>query len=158
VEKDNRMKRFLFLLALVTALPAAAQTSAPEPVAPLGVDPTQLPDPPAVPELADLLWVSRPLVIFADSDLDPRYVQQMRSIEGGMTDLTERGVIVMTDTEPAAVGPLRRDLRPRGFGIVLIDIDGKVALRRPSPMPVRDIVSLIDRMSSRREETDSRRP
>ena len=155
------MTRFLILLALVLAAPAAAQTPVPAPIAPgaeESADPTLLPDAPAVPELSDLLWTGRPLIIFADSDLDPRYIQQMRMIEAGMDDLTERLVIVLTDTEPAAAGPLRRDLRPRGFGVVLIDIDGKVALRKPSPTQVRDIVSLIDRMPSRREETGSRRP
>ncbi|PZQ47751.1 MAG: hypothetical protein DI556_16170 [Rhodovulum sulfidophilum] len=151
----------LLFLALVLAGPVRAQDAVPAPVAPVSEapdDPTELPDPPAVPELADLMWVARPLVIFSDSDRDPRYIQQMRMIEAGMTDLTEREVIVLTDTEPAAAGPLRRDLRPRGFGVVLIDIDGKVALRRPQPTPVRDLVSLIDRMPSRREETGSRRP
>lgn len=155
------MKRFLLLFALALAAPAAAQSPVPAPIAPgneAPADPTLLPDAPAVPGLSDLLWTGRPLIVFADSDLDPRYIQQMRMIEAGMDDLTERLVIVLTDTEPAAASPLRRDLRPRGFGVVLIDIDGKVALRKPSPTQVRDIVSLIDRMPSRREETGSRRP
>ncbi|TPE53004.1 DUF4174 domain-containing protein [Amaricoccus solimangrovi] len=132
----------LLLIALVLAAPAPAQT----------------PGAPDAPELSDLLWTARPLVIFADSDRDPRYIQQMRAIEGGMGELTEREVVVLTDTEPEAEGPLRRDLRPRGFGVVLIDIDGKVALRRPAPMQVREITALIDRMPSRRDETGSRRP
>lgn len=149
----------LLAIALAAALPAAAQAPAPiTPEASRPADPTLLPDPPDVPELADFLWTARPLVVFADSDRDPRYVQQMRMIEDGMDPLAERRVVVLTDTDPAAAGPLRRDLRPRGFGVVLIDIDGKVALRRPAPTPVRDIVGLIDRMPSRREETGSRRP
>ncbi|MFQ8430609.1 DUF4174 domain-containing protein [Amaricoccus sp. W119] len=113
---------------------------------------------PEPPSLDDLLWVARPLVIFADTDRDPRYIQQMRRIEAGMEELSERQVVVLTDTDPAAVGPLRRALRPRGFGVVLIDIDGRVALRRPAPMQVREISGLIDRMPSRRDETGSRRP
>ncbi len=157
------IRRLLTLALIAVAVPAAAQAPVP-PEAPVSpeqsqpVDPTLLPDPPDVPELADFLWTARPLVVFADSDRDPRYVQQMRMIEDGMTPLTERNVVVLTDTDPAAGGPLRRDLRPRGFGVVLIDIDGKVAMRRPTPTPVRDIVSLIDRMPSRREETGSLRP
>jgi hypothetical protein len=157
------MKPFLFLIALGLAAAAAAraQEPAPDTVAPSTVapeDPTLLPDAPALPGLADLLWTARPLVIFADSDRDPRYIQQMRMIEGGMSDLTEREVVVLTDTDPAEASSLRRDLRPRGFGVVLIDIDGKVALRKPTPTQVRDIVSLIDRMPSRRDEIGSNRP
>lgn len=114
--------------------------------------------PPEPPSLDDLLWVARPLVIFADTDRDPRYIQQMRRIEAGMEELSERQVVVLTDTDPAAAGPLRRALRPRGFGVVLVDIDGRVALRRPAPMQVREISGLIDRMPSRRDETGSRRP
>lgn len=158
------MKPLPLLVALCLAAaqaPAVAQAPEPDTVAPVTAeptDPTLLPDPPALPELADLLWTTRPLIIFADSDQDPRYIQQMRMIEQGMTDLTEREVMVLTDTDPAEASSLRRDLRPRGFGVVLIDIDGKVALRKPTPTQVRDIVSLIDRMPSRRDEIGSSRP
>ena len=66
--------------------------------------------------------------------------------------------VVLTDTDPAANGPLRQRLRPRGFGLVLIDTDGRVAHRRPLPVTVRELSNMIDRMPSRREETGSRRP
>ena len=66
--------------------------------------------------------------------------------------------MVLSDADPAANGPLRQQLRPRDFGVVLIDIDGSVAQRRPVPTSVRELVNLIDRMPSRREETGSRRP
>lgn len=115
-------------------------------------------DPPATPELSDLLWIARPLVVFADTPNDPRFAQQMRMLDERMGELLDREVVILTDTDPAAAGPLRRDLRPRGFGLVLIDIDGKIASRRPSPTPAREIINLIDRMPSRREETGSRRP
>jgi hypothetical protein len=72
--------------------------------------------------------------------------------------LEDRLVVVLTDTDPAANGPLRQRLRPRGFGIVLIDTDGRVAHRRPLPVTVRELSNMIDRMPSRREETGSRRP
>ena len=113
---------------------------------------------PAEPDLAALLWVARPLVVFADSVNDPRYAQQMAMIEAGRSDLEDRRVIVLTDTEPAANGPLRLTLRPRGFGLVLIDTDGSVVQRRPAPTTVRELTGTIDRLPSRREETGSRRP
>ena len=138
-----------------TEAPAATGGDVPGATAPEARSPDTAPE---APSLDDLLWVARPLVIFADTDRDPRYIQQMRRIEAGMEELSERQVVVLTDTDPAAVGPLRRALRPRGFGVVLIDIDGRVALRRPAPMQVREISGLIDRMPSRRDETGSRRP
>ncbi len=112
----------------------------------------------AQPDLKQFLWVARPLVVFADSPEDPRYLQQMQMLESGAADLDERKVVVLTDTDPAAAGPLRRELRPRGFGLVLIDTDGLVVQRRPSPTTVRELAGTIDRLPSRREESGSRRP
>ncbi len=113
---------------------------------------------PDEPDLAALLWVARPLVVFADTPNDPRYTQQLAILEAGRAELEDRRVTVLIDTDPAANGPLRRELRPRGFGLVLIDTDGTVVQRRPSPTSVRELTGMIDRLPSRREETGSRRP
>ncbi len=122
-------------------------------------DATAEPDaePDAEIDLAALLWIARPLVVFADSANDPRYAQQMAMLAEGMGDLEDRRVIVLSDTDPAANGPLRRSLHPRGFGIVLIDTDGAVVQRRPAPTSVRELTGTIDRLPSRRQETGSRR-
>jgi hypothetical protein len=110
------------------------------------------------PDLDSLQWVARPLVVFADSANDPKFVQQMALLEADPQALAERLVVVLTDTDPAANGPLRQRLRPRGFGLVLLDTDGRVAHRRPLPVSVRELSNMIDRMPSRRQETGSRRP
>jgi hypothetical protein len=107
------------------------------------------------PALADLLWVSRPIVIFADTPNDPRYSQQLKMLDQQMADLEERDVVILTDTDPEARGPLRTELHPRGFNLVLIDKDGTVAQRRPAPVTARELINLIDRMPSRRQETGS---
>ena len=65
-------------------------------------------------------------------------------------ELKKRRVVVLTDTDPEANGPLRLRLRPQGFGLVLIDVDGTVAHRRPLPTSVRELANFIDRMPSRR--------
>jgi hypothetical protein len=111
----------------------------------------------AQPRLDELLWVARPLVVFADTPDDPRFAQQLALLEERLPELEERDVVILTDTDPAAKGPLRRALRPRGFGVVLIDKDGMVAQRHPSPVTARELINLIDRMPSRRQETGSRR-
>lgn len=110
------------------------------------------------PALEDLRGTSRALVVFADSPDDPMFTQQMRLLDADPAALEDRRVVVLTDTNRAARGPLRRELRPIGFGLVLIDIDGSVAHRRPLPTTVRELVNSIDRMPSRRQETGSNRP
>ena len=110
------------------------------------------------PSLESLQWVARPLVVFADTPEDPRFIQQMAMLEAEPQPLEERLVVVLTDTDPAVDGALRQRLRPRGFGLVLIDTDGRVAQRRPLPVTVRELTNMIDRMPSRRQESGSRRP
>ena len=85
-------------------------------------------------------------------------MQQMALLEALPEELEKRSVVVLTDTDPAANGPLRQRLRPQGFGLVLIDVDGSVAHRRPLPTSVRELANFIDRTPSRRQETGSQRP
>jgi hypothetical protein len=112
----------------------------------------------AQPTLEELRWIARPLVIFADSANDPRFRQQLNMLAEREAELLDRDVVILTDTDPAARGPLRIQLRPRDFGLVLIDRDGTVVQRRPSPTTAREIINLIDRLPSRRQEIGSQRP
>lgn len=107
-------------------------------------------------ELADFLWLNRVLVVFADTERDPAFRQQMDMLQTRPSDLIERDVIVLTDTNPAEASAIREELRPRGFGLVLIDKDGKVKLRKPSPWSAREITHSIDKMPSRIEELRDR--
>ncbi|MFV0358309.1 DUF4174 domain-containing protein [Tropicimonas sp.] len=102
------------------------------------------------------LWVSRVLVVFADTPTDPRFVKQMEMIGERPTDLIERGVIVVTDSDPAARSAIRQKLRPRGFALVLVDKDGDVKLRKPSPWHTREIGRSIDKTPLRQEEIRER--
>ncbi|MEM8570722.1 MAG: DUF4174 domain-containing protein [Pseudomonadota bacterium] len=110
------------------------------------------------PTLEDLLWVARPVVIFADTPNDPRFQQQIEFLSDRQNELKERDVEVLVDSDPAARGPLRQALRPRGFGLVIIDKDGTVVQRRPAPTTTRELINLIDRLPSRRQEAGSFRP
>jgi hypothetical protein len=143
--------RLLATALMLTAATAAAQDAQQTPAVALQ------PEPPAQPTLAELRWVARPIVIFADTPSDPRFLQQLRMLEERLPELKDRDVVVLTDTDPAAKGPLRQQLRPRGFNLVLIDLDGTIAQRRPAPTTARELINLIDRMPSRRQETGSRR-
>ena len=102
--------------------------------------------------LEDFLWTARPLIVFADSENDPRFIQQMEYIAEDWIELAERDVIVVVDTDPAARSAIRQELRPRGFMLVLIGKDGFKYLRKPLPWDVREITRSIDKMPLRQQE------
>lgn len=102
--------------------------------------------------LTDLAFIARPVVVFADSPSDPRFAEQIRLLLAQAQDLAPRHVIIVTDSDPAAASPLRLLLRPHGFALVLIDTDGRVALRKPEPWDVRELTRVIDKMPSRLRE------
>lgn len=106
--------------------------------------------------LEDLLYLKRPVVVFADTPNDPAFVRQMEFIALGADDLAERDVIVVTDTDPTAKTAWREKLRPRGFSLVLMDKDGKVVIRKPLPWEVREITHAIDKTPLRRQEMQER--
>ncbi|HEY9039895.1 MAG TPA: DUF4174 domain-containing protein [Roseovarius sp.] len=108
-------------------------------------------------DLKQFLWKNRPLVVFADSPNDPRFVQQMELLTARSDELAARDVVVLTDTDPSARGPLRTQLRPRGFMLVLIVKDGTVYLRKPLPWDVREISRTIDKLPMRQQEIQERR-
>lgn len=106
---------------------------------------------------AELQWIARPLVIFADTPNDPRFQQQMDLVLDGLDDLAERDVIVITDTDPEAATEWRTALRPRGYMMALLAKDGRVALRKPAPWSVRELSRSIDKMPLRQQEISDRR-
>lgn len=139
----------LFLAAtLALPIPAGAATD-PE-AEPLFVEAGEL-------TLDDFKWEKRPLVVFADSPLDPMYRRQMEALERWPDDLRERDVIVITDTDPDTLSPIREALRPRGFMLVLIGKDGQIKLRKPQPWDVREISHSIDKLPERKQEIRDRR-
>jgi hypothetical protein len=138
------------LLAMALAAPAAAQEAQTTPEDPVVLGSIDA-------NLNDFLWHKRPLVIFADSAEDPRFLQQMQYIEARLDDLAERDVVVLIDTDPTGGSELREALRPRGFMLALISKDGTVILRKPSPWSVREISRTIDKQPLREQEIRDRR-
>lgn len=101
---------------------------------------------------ASYMWTARPLVIFADTPQDPSFADQLRQLNNDPASLAARDIVVITDTDPAANSIWRRMLRPEGFSLVLVDMDGQVKQRKPSPWSVREIVRVFDRSPLRRQE------
>ncbi len=156
------MKSLLALvIATLVGLPAAAQEVGRDAGDP---PPAQEPAGPALDirdaaevTLEEFLWLKRLLIIFADTERDPSFRKQMEFILERPTDLIERDVVVIVDTDPANPSAVRRKLRPRGFGFVLIGKDGVVALRKPTPWETREIARTIDKMPLRLDEIRARK-
>lgn len=141
------MKRLLPIV-IAGLLGPTATAEAVDPFAFVGTD---------VSDLQQFVWEKRPIVVFADSPNDPNFGLQMEYLQERVADLAERDVIVLTDTDPGAAGPLREALRPRGFMLVLIGKDGGVKLRKPFPWDVRELSRTIDKMPVRQREIRDRR-
>ncbi|MBN8630110.1 MAG: DUF4174 domain-containing protein [Rhodobacterales bacterium] len=106
----------------------------------------------------DLLYVLRPVIVFADSPNDPAFIRQMELLVRSYDEFAARDVILITDTDPANPSALRRKLRPRGFSLVLMDKDWKPSIRKPLPWDGREIVNSIDKMPIARAEALERNP
>jgi len=133
--------RHIFTLAIMALLHSTAVQA--EPMAPL---------PPSAVQLADLLYKSRVVVVFAPAPEDPNFVRQMELLAIDNGDLAARDVVLVVDADPSAKSALRTKLRPSGFSLVILDKDGKTALRKPLPWSLREITRAIDRFPSRRDE------
>ncbi len=110
------------------------------------------PDQAADVVFADLLYVKRPIAIFADSPNDPNFIRQLELLARDPAALAARDVIVVVDTDPEARTEWRKKLRPRGFSMVLLDKDLKPVIRKPLPWEVREITNAIDKFPLRRQE------
>lgn len=102
--------------------------------------------------LSQFKWKNRPVVVFAESELDPAFTEQMALLEAREDELRSRDVVVITDTDPSILSDLRRKLRPRGFMLVIINKEGTVNVRKPFPWSVREITRSIDKMPIRKRE------
>jgi hypothetical protein len=103
-------------------------------------------------DLEDFKWTNRVLVVFADNPLDLNFVRQMNLLTDRPELLTERDVVVLTDTDPDALSLVRKALRPRGFALVVVDKDGAVMFRKPDPWDLREITRAIDKTPLRQQE------
>ncbi len=155
---SNFMKRLKNICGAVIALIAASTAAAQDANAleAWQADHTQIVDAADI-ALADLQWLARPVVVFAESPNDPSFIQQMELLTDRIGELAERDVIVITDTDPDADTEWRTELRPRGFMLALVGKDGQVKLRKPSPWDVRELSRSIDKMPMRQQEIEDRR-
>lgn len=139
------LKSIVFALAGLIAVPGLAQDAlAPVPASEL--------------VLADLLYLRRVVVVFADNPNDPAYIRQLELLEENPGDLVDRDVVLVTDAVPKPPSEIRTKLRPRGFSLVILDKDGNTTIRKPLPWSTREISRAIDKFPSRRAEVLERNP
>ena len=106
----------------------------------------------------DFLWDRRIVAVMANSPRDPAFIRQMEDIRAQQADLLERDVVVLFDADRNSGSLLRQMLRPRGFMLAIIEKDGQIKQRRPSPRDVREISAAIDHFPLRRQEFLERNP
>lgn len=151
------------LTVLMLALPATAQDVAAMPEDEAVADTPEY-GPFAVTDqtLEEYRWVNRVVAVFADTERDPAFIRQMEMLRDRPEALAARDIVVLTDTDPDAGSAVRRSLRPRGFAMVIVDKDGQVVIRKPSPWDIREITRTIDKTPLRqqelREEREADRP
>lgn len=163
--RDRLTARSLFLTMALAALPVTAfaqDTGAVDAATDVVVtaetalplwqeDKTRLFDA-AVIDPATLAYQARILVVFGEAEAQPQVRDQIALIVARAAELALRDVIVVVDTAPDDGSALRRQLRPRGFSLVLLDKDGTVVFRKPDIWDVREISRQIDKLPSRLQE------
>lgn len=150
------MKNFIIAALCATLVGTVSQAVAQDenPEATLEADPalTLTLIPAATTTLDAFKWQNRVIVVFADSALDPSFSEQIELLSARPESLTERAVVVLTDTESDPKGDIRAKLRPHGFALVIIDLDGRVMLRKSAPWDLREITRAIDKTPLRQKE------
>ena len=108
-------------------------------------------------DLKTFAWQNRLIVVFANSKEDVRLQTQIEYLKIDPAALTEREIVVLTDSDPAMDSLLRQKFRPRGFTLLLIGKDGQVKLRKPFPWDLRALSRAIDKMPMRRQEIKAKK-
>ena len=137
-------------LALLAHSPGNAQTddaavaAAATQAAETGIEPVDPMEPRDAAELTleEFRWVARPIIVFADTPADPRFIEQMQLLAARPDPLMERDVVIIVDTNPDARSEIRRALRPRGFALVVLQKDGAVGFRRKTALAKDDTIRL----------------
>ena len=120
----------------------------------------------AAAELGDYLWQSRPLLLFAPTENDPRLVETMRRIEASRCDFADRDMVLgrivtegtstlggeVVDTNEAQRLRSEFGMGASSFSAVLIGKDGGEKLRVNDVPDLQTIYAVVDGMPMRGRE------
>lgn len=109
-------------------------------------------------DVREFIWARRLIVVMADTPDDPQLTRQLDALRERDMEFVARDAVVIFDAHPEDRSPLRQVLRPRGFMTAIIDKDGEVKARRPAVRTGRELMNVIDRFPTRRQETLERLP
>lgn len=109
-------------------------------------------------DVREFIWERRLIVVMADTPEDPQFTRQIAALREREVDFVTRDAVVIFDAHPADRSALRQVLRPRGFVTAIIDKDGEVKARRPAVRTGRELMAVIDRFPTRRQEVLERNP
>ncbi len=109
-------------------------------------------------DVREFIWERRIVVVMANTPNDPQFEQQLSALASRAQEFVDRDVVVIFDTDPEANTALRQVMRARGFMVAIIDKDGEVKARRPAVRSGRELMAVIDRFPSRRQELLERNP
>ncbi len=123
----------------------------------------------AAAELSDYLWQSRPLLLFAPTDSDPRLVETMRRIEASRCDFADRDMVLgrilaegtstlgsdVVGTDQARRLSAQFGIGANSFSAVLIGKDGGEKLRANDVPDLQAIYAVIDGMPMRGREMNA---
>ena len=109
-------------------------------------------------DVRDFIWERRLIVVMADTPDDPQFTRQLAALRERADEFVARDAVVIFDAHPEDRSPLRQVMRPRGFMTAIIDKDGEVKARRPAVRSGRELMAVIDRFPTRRQEILERLP
>ncbi len=114
----------------------------------------------AVPAHADVLTpfldVARPVVVLADTPIDPRLTKQIEVLDAKTRALADYEITVVSVTARDARLRKKLGVPPTGFAVALVGKDGSVKETWREPVDPARIFALIDRMPMRRNEMRNR--
>ena len=125
------VKTFLIWALLLLPVASVAQEGEetdPAPAEAVETEPELIRSGVDVLSLDEFLWLNRLVIVFADSERDPRFVKQMEMLSITPEDLETRDVVVLIDTEPDADSALRERFHPRDFQLLLLGKDGEIGV------------------------------
>lgn len=106
-------------------------------------------------------WKNRLLLVFAPSENNAEYQQQMQLFQGQKANFAERNLLIIelltegsssVDAQEATKIRERFKVNPKEFRIVLVGKDGTAKRREQSPVSPQSIFETIDAMPMRRQE------
>ena len=110
---------YTLVLLLLVPVPLWAE-NAPTPVEPAAQEtPAVGPIAAADVVLDELMFLRRPVVVFADSPADPTFIRQMQLIERDLPALDQRDVVVIVDTDPADNSKIFLTVFQRGSNVLI---------------------------------------